>query len=256
MIQRTSIKIVRISIKVLRVSIKLPMLLKCYILKEQLDEFTRDYDSHKIQQYYEKLVCKSMGWGYYRSSDKNWTHFVRVREICRMKDWDYQIYLDAQFQGLLNYRPYPSMLYSKRALVTFTNYLATIKKNYRGTLDSAKKQKGKKLLSLEKEVVESIVSSVETLSSYIQNNNDEEKRAQVKILKLYHSWEQYSPYYLYSLPWLHDMLKANELMEGKKLDELRHVWELIEKSKRIREIVYSTVAQSESHFGIPGNLKL
>jgi len=254
MVQRKSIKVHRCSIQVPRTTIKLPMTLKCAIIGNKLNEATRESDTINIKWYYEKLVCKSMGWGYHCSSDKNWIHFLRVREICRMKEWDYQLYLDSQFYKLKDSRPYPSNLYSKRALVTFTNYLATIKKNYRGTLGAGQKQKGKKVLSLEKEVVESIISSVDLLSTYIQDTDDEEKREQTKILKLYHSWEQYSPYYLYSLPWFHDII--GEFTPSKKLDELRHVWELIEKSKRIREIVKSTVEQSESHFGIPSNLDL
>jgi hypothetical protein len=190
-------------------------------------------------------------------ASKNYIHFERVFEVCRIKGWDTKLYLEAQFDRSKNWTkvkfPLPNTLYSLHAFRHFTNYLANIKRTYEKDVGGRAKEKGSVTKTLRQQVIDGIVTTAEILNRYISNTPMDDKE-QYKAMKIFQSWGEYSPFYLWSIPWFHQVIK--ELPPTKKVQECKKEFERISSSQNIQRLIEITVKQVEEHFNLPDNVSL
>lgn len=252
----------RVPIRFHRKSIKLPPHVRMQLKLWEVMEETREEDIYAMSQHYNMLVMEVTHKAGYNSlslknytEHKNWIHFERVYEICRMKGWDSKLYLEGQFErarGWTNMKfPLPNTLYSVNALRSFTNHLSTLKQKYREDTRGGEKQIGRETKSLRTKVVGSIVSSVEMLSRYVEVAKMDDK-AQYKALKVFQSWGEFSPYYLWSIPWFHEVI--NEI-DGVLVEKCKQEFDTISNSPMLKKVIEETVEKVEKHFNIPENIE-
>ncbi len=251
-------------IKIERVPIKLPTDIKMKLRLYEKQNETKDEDILEMIEHYNMLMAKATNkTGFTIVSMRNpkrskqYIHFERVFEVCRMKGWDLKLYIEAQFdrtKGWTNMKyPLPSTLYSLNAFRHFTNYISTLKQTYEKDVGGHKKQKGSVTKSLRQQVIDGIVNTAEMLDMYVSKSSMEDKE-QYKAMRIFQSWGEYSPFYLWSVPWFHDMIK--ELPDSKKVDEYKREFERISTSKNIQRLIEITVEQVEKHFNLPPNVKI
>lgn len=249
--------------KIRRKPIKLPSNINVSLQLKiwEMQELTREEDIMQMVKHYEMLARRVLNKDGYNilkgKNSKNLIHFERVYEVCRMKGWDTKLYIESQFDRVKYFKtfmriPMPSQMYSVNAMRHFTNYLSSIKEKYAKDVDSRKKEKGKETQSIKAEVVSQIQNSIEMLHRYIIHTNYEDK-SQYKAVKIFQSWQELSPYYLWTIPWFHGALKN---MKGNKADLYRKEFDKINKSKLLPALIKQTVHQIESHFNIPPNIQL
>jgi hypothetical protein len=252
----------RIPIKFNRTPIKLPQLVKLQMKKEQLEEETRDEDILAISEHYDMFARELKNTSGYNSlspkdpkGHRNWKHFSMIYEACKMKDWDAKLYIEAQFKRYegLGRMPYPAMLYSVNAFRFFTNYLADIKQKHRQDTDKRQKEKGKETTTLGIEIVNGISKSADIISQSMKLSKIEDK-TQGKAMKIFHSWAELSPYYLWSIPWFHDLI--GELPDTKDLQRVKKSFDMISKSKLARTTIENTIQEIEKKFDLPPNMEI
>jgi len=257
----------RVPIKVYRQPIKLPLDIKMQLKLQEMQEHTKEDDIIELSRHYDMMVIKSSSkGGYYSLSQndptrhRNWKHFERVYEICRMKEWDSKLYIESQFDrakrwenGKFSY-PQPSMMYSVDAIKHFVRYFGDLHKKHRYDTNADKKKRGRETTTLRTQVINDIVSSVESLAFYVKNSNFEDKK-QYKALRIYQSWQELSPYYLWSVPWF-DKILQEVSAETPKAEEYRNEFLRISKSPSLRDVIKETVLATEKHFNIPENMEL
>lgn len=87
--------------------------------------------------YYENLICSVTNSVQYQLLDnirnkklsRLWKPIWKTFMLCKEHEWDWKIYLDAQFESFKNWNksnlkfPMPNMLYSERALNAYDNYI-------------------------------------------------------------------------------------------------------------------------------------
>ena len=253
----------RIPIKVKRTPIKLPPHIKMQLKLWEIQEITREDDIYELSQHYNMLVMEVSKKAGYNSlslknytEHKNWIHFESVYEICRMKGWDAKLYLEGQFERARGWTkmkyPLPNMLYGDKALWFHMNYISTIIQKYEQDTQGAKKEKGKETKTLRTQIVDGVISSVEYLADHLQKSPIEDK-GQLKAITIFNHWHYLSPFYLWSIPWFHDI--TNDI-SGKNMDDCKAEFNRIRKSPSMQRTIADTVLEIEKHFNIPGNVKL
>jgi hypothetical protein len=247
-------------VPIIRKAIILPQEVKAYLKLLQLQEETREDDILEIVRHYEMLARKVIGKAGYcvvspkePTKSKRWIHFERVYEVCRMQHWDGKLYIESQFKRLGGV-PMAHMMYSVAAMRYFTNYLANIKRMSEKDVGGKKKEKGRRTLSGREEVIEGVITSAEVLNTYISKSIMDDK-AQYKAIKIYQAWRELSPYYLWSVPWFHDVVST---MTGESNREklVMKEFNMIHETKSLQELIRKTVTEVESHFNIPPNIAL
>ncbi|MOA48923.1 hypothetical protein D3C78_1717380 [compost metagenome] len=108
-------------------------------------------------------------------------------------------------------------------------------------------------MSLREKAIQDIITSVETLAEYVVNSNFEDK-AQYKALKIYQSWEELSPYYLWSIPWFHNVLE--ELKVSNMVQKCKDEFDKIGRSGSIQKVIKECVQKAEEYFNLPPNIDL
>lgn len=253
-------------IKVQRTAIKLSTGELAQLRLLEMQKLTREDDILEIIAHYEMLAMNILKKGGYSivsrnhpTKHKNWIHFEYVYEICRIKDWSPRMYIDSQFDRVSGWRaqfriPPPNTLYSDNAIIHASNYLANIKKTYKEDVGGRKKEEGRITKSLRKQVIDDIVSSIDALSRYIGTSKIEDK-SQYKVIKIFQSWGEFSPFYLWTIPWFHKVL--NELpQDNKKVIEYKGEFERISHSPSLIALIRDTTRSVEDQLGIPGNIQL
>lgn len=252
----------RVPIKIHRKPIKLPPHIKAQLKLWELSEVTREDDIYEISKHYDMMVMQITNKAGHNSlslknytEHRNWIHFERVYEICRMKGWDTKLYIEGQFQRCKGWTrmkfPLPNMLYSEKALRFHINFLGDIEKKYEKDTDSQKRKRGSETKALRTQVIEGVVRSVELVADGLSKGRIEDK-AQHKALTIFNNWEQLSPFYLWSVPWFHDVMGD---MNSKKVEDCRREFDRIAKSPSIKQTIEETVQHVEGHFKLPDNIK-
>lgn len=262
-VKRTPIKIPE-HMKTKRTPIKLDYTIKMKMKLRELQYLTKDEEILELSEYYNLLTAKTLNKASYNSlyitknykTHPNWKHFECVWEVCRMKDWDRNLYLEAQFKRATNWKyrkyPLPNMLYSVNALKYFTSHLSIIKQKHAKDLGSRQKQVGQRGMSRNAQIIDDITYSIDILSTHM-NDSKHKDLEQYKVLKIYQSWSELSPYYLWSIPWFKDIVHE---LEGIKVDSLLEIFNMINKSPAIQKLIYKAVQLLEEHYQIPKNIKL
>lgn len=108
------------------------------IRKRAFGGYTEDEEKciTEFVPYYENLICKVTGrvefsvlnHATHKKASRNWTPLWKCYKLCIDNNWDWRIYLDAQFESFKNWDanmpyPMPNMLYTDRALKAYENYI-------------------------------------------------------------------------------------------------------------------------------------
>jgi len=222
-----------------------------------------------VAKHYEMLVCKHTKKPAHRSlskknpmEHKNWKRYEKFLDLCDERGWDANLFLECQFEVAKKYwtggrYPYVNMICSEKAQQSFEWFLRDRKEKY--ALEAKKFNSGAtKTKSMKKVLMEEIVYSAKFLPMYIDQDGDEQQRKEDKAMWIYNSWESFAPAYLWSIPWFRQFIK--ELQEAqpedKKVASVVSTFEMINKSKRLQEVVLKTVEVVERQLDIPGNLDI
>jgi hypothetical protein len=252
----------RVPIKVKRTPIILPQHIKAQVKIWELQEETKEDDIHDMSRHYDMLVMKATNKAGHTSlplknytEHKNWIHFESIYEICRMKGWDRNLYIEGQFERARNWTrmkyPLPNMMYSVNAIRFHINYFGDIVKKYEKDVGGDKKKRGKETKTLTTQISQGIIKSIELLSEFLDRGKVDDK-AQYKALAIFNNWGQLSPFYLYSIPWFHDVL--NDL-DVKMVEGVKQEFDRIDKSPSMKRTIAETVQQVEKAFNIPHNIQ-
>lgn len=223
-----------------------------------------------ISNHYNMLASKFNHLSGYRSlpkknpqTHKNWKYFEKLHRMCVEKGWDSKLYLEAQFERAKKYwknskikYPLPSMLCSEKSQQFFERWYEERKEKY--AFDVRKhKVVARKTESVKQRIIREIVQSIENISMYIIGDTEEE-RAESKALRIYHSWESYSPSYLYSIPWFKEYL--NEIQDAypdrEKIETYMAEFQLFDRSKKLQGVIEKTVEIVENNFDVPSNIAI
>ncbi len=222
-----------------------------------------------VAKHYEMLVCKHTKKPAHRSlskknpmGHKNWKLYEKFLNLCEERGWDANLFLECQFDVAKKYwtngrYPYVNMLCSEKAQQSFEWFLRDRREMY--AKEAKKVNTGAtKTKSMKKILMEEIVYSAKFLPMYIDQDGDEQRRKEDKAMWIYNSWESFAPAYLWSIPWFRKFIK--ELQEAqpedKKIASVVATFEMINKSKRLQEVVMKTVEAVEKQLDIPGNLDI
>lgn len=229
----------------------------------ELEELSRNSDMLNIKKHYEMLartLChRELRLDQGRMAARNGKQVEEIYEICRIKGWDYRLYVEAQFKRGMGVKsikfsvPPIESFTSVNALRYFTNYLSTLKQSYRHDLEGREKEKGKQTTTRRGEVMEGIIKSVELLDRYSRQSGYTDL-AQYKAIRIFQSWEELSPYYLFSIPWFHEILKED--LESRFVDGYREKFKVIQGSTELQDLIKKVVRQVEAHYNLPGNIQL
>lgn len=263
MIQKQT-NVVRVPVK--RKAIIFPIEVRAYYKIQELNEYTKMEDICEIISHYEMLARQGLKQSGYCVVHKNkdpqthhnWRYFEYLNELCLIKQWDSKLYLEMQFKRFTEYDskfkiPYPNMLCSDAAIKYFIKQIGAIQQTYKKDIGAKKKERGKQTLDLRTEIHNEVLKSVKNLHWYIENNTMIEDNAQYKTVKIFQSWEEFSPYYLWSIPWFKDVIGD---IQGTKKDEYVEIFKQIDKSETMKSTIMEQVKTLESKYNIPQNLQL
>jgi hypothetical protein len=224
-----------------------------------------------VAKHYEMLASRFNHIGGYRSlskrdpqKHKNWPYFEKLFNLCRDKGWDANLYLEAQFERARKYwkdsrikYPLPKMLCSEKAQEFFVRYLKDRQEKYskeaRHVNLGAKKTESMKTL-----LMREIIETTKYLKMYVRDDVEPQGRQEDKAIRLFHAWESYAPAYLWTVPWFHEFIREKELdhPENEKIKSVIAVFDMINRSKKLQEVVKKTVEVVEREYGLPNNIAL
>jgi len=250
-----------------RKPIILPDYIKPQVKLWELTELTRDEDILAMSRYYDRLVADTLNRAGHNSlytktskdprEHRNWIHFARAYEICRMKGWDRKLYIKAQFERSKHWEkmkyPYPSMLYSKNAISYFIQYLGRLEQNYSEDIDKDQRKRGKESDDLEEIIIKEVYNSAETISRYLNFKENKDILSQKAVIILGH-YAELSPFYLWSVPWFHKVMP--DLKENKMLYSCKREFNRITKSTFMKLAIDKAVEEAERRYNLPPNINL
>ena len=228
----------------------------------ELMEITRTEDIIAIASHYDMLRIEATNQSGFTSlpmehpeDSKNWHHFESVYEICRVQGWDPKFYLEAQFDHYSKHGnkfkyPLANMLYSMKALRTFIDYKGDVHSKYKKDVGGEKKKRGRETRSLQEQITLGIEKSVTKLASAFEYKKDEFTREN-KALYIFNNWSNLSPFYLYSIPWFHEVLEG---ILTKQATPYKKEFQRINKSMSMRTTIDEATRKLEEDYGIPRNL--
>jgi hypothetical protein len=234
---------------------------------KEMQDITREEDILAMSKHFDMLVINHTTKSGYSSlsetnytKHRNWKHFERVWEVCRMKEWSTKLYLESQFDRCKYWTtgaqyPQPSTMYSVGAMRHFVSYLGNLNLKYKKDVGGSAKKKGKETVSLRQRILDEIVSSIDILNIYISGNTKYDDKAQYKALKIYQSWEEISPFYLYTIPWFPAVL-SEVSDENMNAIRCREEFARLDASNSLQSLVKKAVSETEQFFNLPPNIDL
>lgn len=250
---------------IVRKPIKLNSHMKKMLLLWEESEKTKHHDIVSIGMYYSMLVRQVKNSTGFRAlpennpeSHKNWKHFEMVYEICSIKEWDYKLYLKAQFHrakyftnSKLSY-PFASMLYSVAALKYYATYSLDIEQKHEKDTKSSIKEI-EEYQSLHEEIESGIIKTAKTIANHLSRLDPSIDKASYKQIAILHGWREFSPYYLYTVPWITNLLEADDSKKAKKYLEK---FELLDDNVPLQQHVWKVLDEVEKRLNIPENIHL
>ena len=101
-------------------------------------------------------------------------------------------------------------------------------------------------------ITKDILKSVSILKMYINDlNNRNNNSIENKVYVVYMHWESLSPFYLWSIPWFHELLdmQSNDSSAKAKKD---FAW--INKDTELQMIIKHATNEIENQYNIPSNI--
>lgn len=267
-------KVVRKAIKIKRTPIMvLPESIRMQSAQEKLKllQYVRTPYENKVLQvceYYEykcRQAIHSSGFkalGKDFRNHKNWKFFVRIYELCKNNDWDYKVYIDAQFDRVRFWArkqpyPYANQFTSEGAIKYYHGYVQNYKDSNSVTGDI--KVKTDTVKSVSQQIIDDVIKDCEGIVEYIEKAkkrraNKGLSEEQIKILYLSDHWTGLSVSYLACIPWF--LTYLNQFPEETFLIELKQSIEAIRKSKSLYKTTLNIVQNVEKQMGVPETLCL
>ncbi|AYP68611.1 hypothetical protein EalM132_00099 [Exiguobacterium phage vB_EalM-132] len=250
---------------IVRKPIKLTPYLKNMLILWEQSEQTKHTDIIEIGMYYSMLVRQVKNTTGYRAlpddnpeNSKHWNHFEAVYEICSMKGWDYRLYLSAQFDRIKHLKtvkstyPYPSMLYSIGALKHYA-YYANDKQQKQAKDVKKSIKKLDDYQSLHGEISSGIIKTAKTIASHLERLPTSVDKSSYKQILLLQTWREFSPYYLYTVSWMPDLLLADSSKKAKRVLEK---FEMLDSHSELQRHVWDVLDDIEKRLNIPENIHL
>lgn len=237
----------------------------------------RDYDVFDIADYYDLLAMKAMhttGFqcvsrkGEFRRS-LNWRFLNRIYDLCVKNNFDYKIYMDAQFERVKYWRnhqvrPFLNQCFSENAVKSYHNYIKDYKGKYSITGDikvkpivkvkRVKKSEGKSLLYLE--ALETFQKDCKKIELGIQLDKKKKifKDAGLTDLDFTHEyviehWLTLSAEYLSTIPWILKYLETYP--KNKYLTELIDDIQRYQKSNKVSTLLKKALREVETSMNLP-----
>lgn len=180
-----------------------------------------DADVWNIVLKYEEMFRNNTGSPHYLAvprkhetykDSKSYQKFCEVYYICRLKEWDAMFYIEVQFERCRKLdgkfkAPMINMLASDGAIKYAMKAIGLVNLKYEKDMRTPARLKKDTadtnyVERLEVEVMRSIINLQKALSLSKNGSNP-----QTKALELFTKWRHYAPEYLYSIPWVVEMIK-------------------------------------------------
>lgn len=254
-------KIIRKPIKIPRKSIKLSIRERLYLKLRQVQEETKKDDIIEIANHYNMLVVeKTKKAGHtvlpYKNPEKSkhWVHFETVYEICRLQQWNPKVYIEAQFDRAKGWKkipyPYPNSLHSANALRHYIKYYGDMRRKYEKDANKKRNIVEKDTVTVQELIRDSIKKDCLFLKQRLKNSKE---KGRDKALTLFSEWVNFSPFYLWSVPWFHDIVPT---LSGKRADKIKIEFDRIDTSPMMKNTIRKSVQEMEDKFDIPHNISL
>jgi len=161
---------------------------------------------------------------------KNWKFFANVCNLCLKNKWDFNIYIDSQFDRAEYWensdgRIFPQQLCSERAIAHYKRY-------FKGKVEEHEADgttfKAATIKSIDEDILKSLIQDCKLIKTGMKffkaNSTDLEK----KVTILFDNWLSLSAYYISTCDWLLEILEAY-CEDTKNADTLK----TLEKVKKI-----------------------
>lgn len=271
-ISRQPIYVERIPIHVKRVPITtVPRILMLQSAQEKLillKHVRTPFENQvlKVSEYYEykcRQAIHSTGFKALSKdfrNHKNWKFFVKIFELCRDNDWDYHVYIDAQFDRVRYWNrkqlyPYANQFTSEGAINYYYSYVKDYKEKYSTT--GSTKVKTSKTKTINQQIIDEVIKDCENISDFITRSqkrrvNKDLTPEQLKLLYLSDHWISLSASYLSSIPWFQSYL--DQFPEEPAIMELKQGIQAIKSSNRLFSLTSEIVLKVEQQMNIPKTL--
>lgn len=219
-----------------------------------------DYYEFKCRQAIHSTGFKCLGKDF--RHHKNWIFLERIYKLCEENNWDYKIYMDAQFDRVKYWQhkqpyPYLNQFNSQNAIKYYENYVKDYKEKHSITGDI--KVKSEKVKSVNQQIIDDVIKDCEGISEYIEKarkrrNNRGLSDQQLKMLYLSDHWISLSVSYLASIPWF--LAYLEQFPEETFLVDLKQEIQAIRHNKKLFNLTSDIVSKVESQMDIPATMCL
>ena len=217
-----------------------------------------------LVHYYEykcRVVTGKAGWrclGNNFREHRNWRYFIRLYDMCQDKNWNYKIYIDAQFDRVRFWThtdckgyPYPNQFFSEGAIKYFHKYQKDYKE--RNSIDGSAQIKVSKAISYREEVIEAVIKDCDHFVQFLKIAPKQRKYQgltpeQMKFGYIIDHVASLSQYYWASLPWAVSYLRR---FSTPWVVELTTLVAQIQSSRSMVNTINLIVDEVENQLGIP-----
>ena len=226
----------------------------------------------KVKRYYEQkcrtalgtsgfccMSTKRPGW----RENKKWKWLTRLYNQCKENDWDYEIFVDAQFERLSWFkRPqkyvYLNQFFSEGAIKAYYRYLDDYKQCNSITGDNIK-IKTAKVQTIGMEIVNAVVNDCESIEQFMHSASKYPayrglSLEEIKVMCFSQKWDSLSKYYLASIPWFLSWLHS--IPENRTANELIDNITSLQKSPTMMKRIYRIVSETERRLNLPKTMTL
>lgn len=219
-----------------------------------------EYYEYKCRQAIHSTGFKCLGKDF--RNHKNWVFLERIYNLCQENDWDYQIYIDAQFDRVKYYprkQPYPylNQFNSEGAIKYYHSYVKDTAEKL--SIDGDAKVKADKMKSVNQQIIEDVIRDCEGVLDYIERAakrraNKGLTEQQLKMLYLSEHWMGLSISYLAVIPWF--MTYLEQFPEEQYVIDLKEEIQAVRSNRKLLELTIDIVGKVEKQMEIPETLCL
>lgn len=219
----------------------------------------RDVKVMDIANYYCMLARRKTGRTSYHvfnpknpKNSKNWVFFERLYDLCVKNQWDYQVYLESQFDRAVFWKdskvPYVNALTSESAQRYFLNYVKDTVESSPDLAYGGKKLTGKEFQTLEQEIVSALQADSKLIDYYMKSFKLRQKNHRNMEIRnmsdsdalsdyLDRNWRSLSVYYLAMIERIDEIMDYWESKGDTSVEDKRNSLENIRKNKRVMGVI-------------------
>lgn len=197
-----------------------------------------------------------------KTREQHWKWFECILKVCEEHDWDYKIYIDAQFDrsklfGRGQKYPYLNQMYSQKAQEYYEKYIKDYKES--NSVDGDIEVKSDEVKSTYDIIFDNINSDCESMKSSLDREsrrrvNRNLTTEQLKILYISEHWMNMSSYYLACVPWFNTYL--NQFPDEPVVSNLKDEIKRIQKSNSMMVNINKMIGDAEDSMGLPRVMEL